>query len=262
MKKSIFLLILLIAVLALGWGYSKLPNKTRALNSTADTRVGGPFDKTLVFVGDSIVEYLGNFDELRGYLKGYYPEKNILLLNYGYSSTSVLSLPDRVDKDSTHSGRIFQKIKDIPYDLVFIESMANNPLSEFPLEEGLEKQTQALDRVVASLSETHPKTSIIFMTPMAPSIEHYGEGAVDLSPEVRKKWAVERIAYIKNHIEFARKNNIPVLDIYQNSLINGQANLDLLNKSDYIHPSIQGIDFISKQIADFIYSGKLIENGK
>lgn len=27
----------------------------------------------IVFVGDSMTEYLGNFDELRGYLKKYFP---------------------------------------------------------------------------------------------------------------------------------------------------------------------------------------------
>ncbi len=47
-------------------------------------------DYTMVFLGDSMTENLGNFDELRGYLKDYYPDKNFLLLNYGFSSTNIV----------------------------------------------------------------------------------------------------------------------------------------------------------------------------
>jgi len=48
---------------------------------------------TIVFIGDSMTEYLGNFDELRKYLKHYYPDKKFLLLNYGFSSTNISGTP-------------------------------------------------------------------------------------------------------------------------------------------------------------------------
>src|SRR5581483_11408231 len=69
-------------------------------------------DETFVFVGDSMTEYLGNFEDLQTSLHYYYPNKHFLLLNYGYSSTNIMSLPDRIEKDSTHSGRLFQAIND------------------------------------------------------------------------------------------------------------------------------------------------------
>src|SRR6266550_1373112 len=72
---------------------------------------------TFVFVGDSMTEYLGNFDELQADLNKYYPNKQsfsasktFLLLNYGFGSTNILSLPDRIEKESTHAGRVFQPI--------------------------------------------------------------------------------------------------------------------------------------------------------
>ncbi len=216
-----------------------------------------PFDHTLVFVGDSMTEYLGNFDELRAHLKESYPEEKVLFLNYGYSANSVLSLQERIEKDTQHSGRTFQAINDINFDYIFIESMGNNPLSEFPLEEGLKKQTEALERVVKTLEEKHPKSSIIFVATIAPSRNKYGTGAVDLSTEKRREWADERIRYIQNHIDFANKNNIPLINIFEDSKINGDGNVNYLNQADFIHPSPTGIRFISQELADFIVENKL-----
>lgn len=213
-----------------------------------------PFDHTLVFVGDSMTEYLGNFDELREHLKEAYPDKKILLLNYGYSATSVLSLQERVERATPHSERIFQAINDINFDYIFIESMGNNPLSEFPLEEGLRKQTEALEKVVKTLEEKYPKSSIIFVATIAPNRNKFGTGAVELSPDKRREWADERIRYIQNHIDFANRNNIPLINIFEASKLNGDGNVFYLNAADFIHPSPTGIRFISKQIADFIQS--------
>lgn len=208
----------------------------------------------VVFVGDSLTEYLGNFDELRGYLKDYYPNRKFLLLNYGFSSTNILSVPKRLEKDSAHSGRIFQAINDIPFDLVLLESFGNNPLSEYPLEEGLKLQDEALDKIVASILKKHPKSSIIFVATIAPNKDRYAEGAVNLTTEKRQEWAAERVAYIKNHIKYAKLHNIPLINIYEKSLDqNGTGNIDYLNSNDFIHPSPTGIYFISAEIAKFLH---------
>ena len=209
---------------------------------------------TIVFIGDSMTEYLGNFDELRKYLKHYYPDKKFLLLNYGFSSTNILSVPERLTNESTHSGRIFQAINDIPFDLVLIESFGHNPLSGYPLKEGLKLQTEALDKAVATITQKHPKSSIIFMTTIAPNRERYGEGVVNLTTEERGKWAEERSSYIENHIRYAKSHNIPLINIYQKSLDkNGSGNVDYVNSNDFIHPSPTGVYFISEEIAKFLY---------
>lgn len=212
---------------------------------------------TIVFVGDSLTEYLGNFDELKGYLKNYYPGKKFLLLNYGFSSTNILSVQDRLEKIGSHSGRAFQAINDIPFDLIFIESFGHNPLSDHPLEEGLALQREALDKTVSTILQKHPKSSIIFMATIAPNKERYAEGVVNLTTEARRKWAEERVAYIKNHIDFAKSHNIPLINIYEKSLDqNGTGNIDLINSNDFIHPSPTGVYFISEEIAKFLYNNK------
>ncbi len=209
---------------------------------------------TIVFVGDSLTEYLGNFDELRGYLKKYYPNKSFLLLNYGFSSTNILSVQDRLEKDSTRSGRIFQAINNIPFDLIFIESFGNNPLSEHPSKEGLKLQTQALDKIIASITKTHPKSSIIFIATIAPNKDRYAEGVINLTTEKRQEWAKERMAYMENHIKYANSHKIPLINIYEKSLDqSGAGNIDFINPNDFIHPSPTGIYFISAEIAKFLY---------
>lgn len=212
-------------------------------------------NNTLVFVGDSMTEYLGNFDELRSYLKKYYPNRNFLLLNYGFSSTNILSVPDRLTKLSDHAGRGFQPINDIPFNLIFIESFGYNPLSELPLEQGLKKQTEILDQIINILTQKHPKSTIIFIATIAPNKEVFGGGVLNLLPDQKEQWVNERIAYIKNHIEYAKSHDIALINIYEKSLNDkGDGNIDYINGNDFIHPSPTGIYFISEQIADFIYS--------
>lgn len=219
-----------------------------------------PLNYTLVFVGDSMTEYLGNFDELRDYLHKLYPKQTFLLLNYGFGSTNILSVPDRLEKLSDHAGRNFQPINDIAFNLIFIESFGYNPLSQLPLAEGLKKQTETLDKIINIIVQKHPKSSIIFIATIAPNSEWFGGGVLNLLPDQKAQWVAERIAYIKNHIDYAKSHHIPLINIYQKSLNgNKTGNIDYINSNDFIHPSPTGIYFISQQIADFINLNKLLK---
>ncbi len=198
-----------------------------------------------------MTEYLGNFDELRSYLKDDFPGKNFLLLNYGYGSSNILSVQERLNKETVH-GRKFQPIMDIPFNLIFIESFGNNPLSQYPLAEGLKKQTEALDQIVTTITQKQPKSRIVFIATIAPT-GAIGQGNIILTKEKRQQWAAERSAYIQNHINYAKSHQIPIIDIYHQSLdTSGNPNIIYLNDQDFIHPSPTGLYFISDQIAQFI----------
>ena len=216
------------------------------------------FDYKIVLLGDSMFEILGNFDELKSYLKNYYPNKKFLLLNYGFGSTNILSVEERLEKETFHIDRKYQAINDINFDLILIESFGHNPLSEYPLEEGLKRQTEALDKIVAIISQKHPKSTIVFVATIAPNSKRYGEGVNNLSPEQRKEWANERTAYIKNHIEYARSHNIPLINIFEKSLKDGDGNIDYIDTTDFIHPSPSGVYLISEEIAKFIFENKFL----
>ncbi len=205
-----------------------------------------------------MTEYLGNATELRGYLAEDYPAKTFDIYNYGFGSTNILSLPDRLTKTTDH-GRPFAPILSYTPALIIIESFGFNPLSEFPLEEGLQKQTQALDESIKLIKDKTPNTKIVFLATISPNSKKYGLGAVDLSPEKRKQWAEERVAYIKNHIKYANDHNIPVIDVFDKSKdFSGDGNLEYIEDKTYIHPSPKGIVFIQKEIADFISKNHLL----
>lgn len=222
--------------------------------STKDTK-----SYTLALVGDSMTQYLGTADELRNALKTYYPNKEFGILNFGIGSTSILSVPERLKEESQRVNETLPPILDTKPDIIFLESFGNNPLSQFSLEEGLKKQTETLDQTIKIIKENNPNTVLVFIATIAPSKERYAEGVVNLSTDQRVRWAEERIAYIKNHIEYSKLHNIPLVNIYEKSLNNqGDGNIDYINTHDFIHPSPSGIKFISQQIAENVFSNKII----
>jgi lysophospholipase L1-like esterase len=223
------------------------------------TKVKYSEDFTIVLVGDSMTERLGNSDELRVSLKEYYPDKTFEVLNYGFGSTNILSVEKRLT-EKTFFTREFRPILDIAFDVLILESFGNNPLSQFPLEEGLKKQTEALDRIVKLIKEGNPRAKLVFLATIAPNKFNFGKGVLDLSDKEREKWALERMEYIKNHINYAGSHNIPLINVYEDSLTeDGSGQADYLTKEDFIHPSPNGVIFISEQIADFLYKSKILE---
>lgn len=234
------------------------PPSPEVLSIQGKTKVKYPQDYTIVLVGDSMTEKLGNSDEIRANLKEYYPNKTFEVLNYGFGSTSILTIPERLEKTTFHT-RDFRPILDIDFDLILIESMGHNPLSQYSVDEGLKKQTETLDLIVNLIEVSNPRAKIIFVATIAPNKKNYALNQVELTAEKREDWANEREAYIKNHLDFARVNNIPFINIYEKSMNkDGNGNLDYIDKADYIHPSPTGVVFISKEIADFIYNNNLL----
>lgn len=220
---------------------------------------------TIIMVGDSMTQLLGeDSNALRNHLKEHYPKKVFGIFNYAAGSTSILSVDDKLNKPTISIySKDYPPILEREFDLILIESFGNNPLSQYPIEQGLKKQTETLDKIVYQLRTTHPKSVIAFLSTVAPLKEHYAEGTVDLSPEKRTEWANERIAYIQNHINYAQDHGIYIINAYEKSLKtddkgNKQANPDFINNSDHIHPSPAGIDFISKTISDFIFDNKIL----
>lgn len=213
---------------------------------------------TIIFVGDSMVDSMGeNFDYLRQELKVLYPSTVFGLFNYGYGSTNILSLKEKLNEETTYQGLTREAILDRALDIVVIGSFGHNPLSQLPLREGLKTQTEILDDVVLQLVTEKPGTLIVFLAEFAPSIENYAKGVVELNPEQREIWVSERKAYIQNHIDYAKSHNIPLINIYEDSMVDGVVDMKYINKDNNIHPSSTGLIFMSKKIADFLHSNIL-----
>lgn len=235
---------------------SKLtPPKT--INILGKQKVKYSQDYTTLMVGDSMTEALGNSDELKKFLSDYYPGKSFEVLNYGFGATNILSVMDRITKETQHN-RKFRPIEEIVYDLILIESFGENPLSQYGLDEGIKYQNEELDKIVARLKETNPTGKIVFVATISPNKVIFAQNQVDLSAEKRAEWVNERVTYMKNHIAYAKSHGIPLINIFEKSLLeNGDGNSEYISTYDYIHPSPTGIIFISREIADFIYSNNI-----
>ena len=113
---------------------------------------------------------------------------------------------------------------------------------------------------VATSSESG-KQKLILMGTIGTDKNTYAKNPQpDLSPEVRKQWALERDRYIQNHLSQAKFLGVPAIDVFDASLdSSGNVKSYLVRDDDNIHPSPKGILFISKKIADILVQNKLIK---
>jgi len=245
-------------------------NSQTGLQSTPTPTVFDPFPYSppkipvsrayrIMLVGDSMVDALGlNANLLRQHLIEYYPEHEFVNYNYGFGATSIETLPERLENQTLYNGASFPAILSQGFDLIIIESFAYNPLSQNEVGQGLEKHKKILDDSIRQIISKRPEVVVAIMATIAPSKTHFAKGVYELSPEERTRWAEERIAYIESTVAYAKENNIPLINVYEKSLnSDGSGNLIYINPDDYIHPSVEGIDLISKTIAEFIYTKKI-----
>jgi len=208
-----------------------------------------------VLVGDSMVEALGpNANLLRLHLIEHYPTH----YNYGFGATNIKTLPERLTKNTSYNGQNFPSILSQGYDLIIIESFSYNPLSESSVEKDISKHIQILDDSIRQIIRTRPNLAVALMVTIAPNKALFAKGVYDLSSEDRIRWAQERISYIEAVIKYANEKGIPLINVYEKSLTpKGDGDLKYINRDDHIHPSAEGVDLISRTIADFIFSKKL-----
>jgi lysophospholipase L1-like esterase len=212
----------------------------------------------IIIVGDSIVASLGpNANKLREKLISHYPDSEFVTYNYGYPATNIETLYDRLTKKTANQGGELPAVLEQGFELLIIESFAYNPLSHYPISEGLQKQNEILETSIRKILSVKPDVYIVFMTPIAFDTQNFARGTYDLLDETRLDWIKEREAYVKNHKLFAQSHGFPIIDIFELSKNpDGKVNIDLIG-ADFVHPSVRGVEFISQTIADFIYQNRI-----
>lgn len=214
----------------------------------------------IYLVGDSMTKALGPrggiFNEL---LSNEYKGVFFEIFNYAEANQNIASLP-------SHMKETVQAAADLTLppllsgtpDLIIIESFGYNPLSDSGIEEGLKKQDEVLTEVMTTLTKTFPTTSIMFMATIAPDRATY---AKNLDGTGRPEQADERIAYIKNHSAYAKAHDIPLINVYEESLDGeGDGSTQYISVDDNIHPSLDGLFFIGEVMTKSIVSEKIFQN--
>lgn len=254
------ILILISAALILLFNSPQSPSPTPSAEPVVYQAPKLPIAESyrIMLVGDSMTAALGvNANPLRLELIKRYPNTEFVTYNYAIPSSNILLLKDYLHKKTTFNGLEYPAILNDGFDLIIIESFGHNPLSDLPLKEGLRKHNEILDYTIEEVARTHPESIILLMATIAPSKATYALNSRDLSPEVRKAWAEERIAYIKNHIAYGEKKGIPVINVYEKSLQGDDVNPIYVSKDDYIHPSGEGVNLLASTIADFIFENQI-----
>lgn len=226
-------------------------------------KIGKKNTYTIFMIGDSMTHALGpHGGTFSQFINGLYQKDGIGILidNYAVGSTNILSVNDELTIKTTYWDSTFEPLLPRNFDLILVESFGYNPLSSFGIEDGIKRQNEALDELMKTLITTHPKSAVVFVATIAPNKETYAKKIVLNIPVAdRIKQAEERMAYIKNHIIYAKSHNIPIIDIYNKSLdAAGDGDLKYINPTDYIHPSFMGVDFIGHEIANYIYDNQIL----
>lgn len=276
---SIFVILGILALVVVGTFYFVKPKGQKAadLAQIQATPTPSPFvfsnyvspkierkDMYVVFmIGDSMTHALGpRGGTMSEFINQLYKPHNIFVSidNYARGSTKILDIDDQLNKQTTYWDSTFEPLLTREYDLILVESFGYNPLSYLGLEEGIKRQNQALTELMTTLVSTHPNSAVVFVATIAPSKEKYALNILlNIAAADRSRQAEERMTYIKNHITYAQSHNIPVINIFEKSL-NEMRDGDLryINPDDYIHPSFEGVDFIGREIANFIYENKIL----
>jgi hypothetical protein len=213
----------------------------------------------IMLVGDSMIGSLGpNAQLLRQHLIEYYPDHEFVNYNYGFGATSIETLPNRLVNETEYNDQTYPSILSQGFDLIIVGSFAYNPLSQEYAGNGIAKHISFLNDSIRKIIQTKPDSVVAIMTPIAPSKEYFAKGVYDLTSEERKLWAEERIAYIESVINYANEKEIPLINVYAKTLSpDGDGNLKYISKDDYIHPSPEGVDLMSKTIVEFIYTNSI-----
>jgi lysophospholipase L1-like esterase len=208
---------------------------------------------TILLVGDSMTTALGPHPFRLSRLLNERYDKKFAVDNYSEGSKSILSLRELLTREIQINGTSEKAAIDRDFDILIIESFGHNPLSEYPLDEGLVLQEKILDETMLWLIKDKPKAVIIFLATFAPDEENYARGAVGLTGEASENFATERKKYIENFIEYAKEHQIPLINMYEQSYNpDGTFRKELIFQLDNIHPSQDGIELIQENIFEFI----------
>jgi hypothetical protein len=219
----------------------------------------------IAMIGDSMTAALGpHGGELADYMNSLYKKtkadpQRIIIDNYAKSSNLQAVKHELYEKTSINE-YTFGPLLSEDYDLILVESYAYNPLSQYGITEGIKQQNEALDNLMKTLITTRPNMAIVFVATIAPNKKMYAKAThIDSTATERGKEADERIAYLQNHIDYAAKHAIPLINIYQKSLTaNGDGNIMYINPTDDIHPSFAGVTFIGREIGDYIHTNQIL----
>lgn len=213
--------------------------------------------KNIVLLGDSMIDTIPE-NVITKSLNTLYPTTKFNLFDYGYGSTTIDSALLRLTQKTSYLSEDKVAIFDLNPDIIVIESFAYNNFGNSLI--GLEKQRAVLKEIIALIQEKSPHTKIILAATIAPNSISFANGSKEY-----KFTALEKIEktktiklYLQNLLDFAQDQNLPVIDAYHPSLSQGEGLSQLINTSDFIHPSPLGSELFADLLTQSIKDNNLL----
>ena len=204
---------------------------------------------TISLVGDSMFETCGmGCPYLGTALDRLIPEVRFSILNNSVGGTDIISGFTRLTNSYEYQGLQQKPVLVQDPDVVIIESFAYNHWTKEQAD--IDKYWLTLAHIVDTLKLQ--KKKILFLATIAPNSAVYAKTAPGITWSEVDRWEQAKLVrlYLDTFIGFAKSQNIPVIDVYHESLdTTGEGDLSYIDKASYIHPSINGFRLISDRLA-------------
>ncbi len=201
---------------------------------------------TIAFLGDTIIANLNQFDQLNQLLKQTYPNVDFKLINLSSRNANLQDAGNQL-------ANLLQTDKP---DLVIVESFAYSLAISHQLD--LQAQSLHLQQIFDQLASQRILSALL--TPIAPNKANFGSNDLNLTAETKASQVTAIKDLVVNAVNLARTNKITVIDAYTPSITSPNGgDLSLIDPSDGIHPSFDGLVFIADIIAKNIIQNNIIE---
>lgn len=195
--------------------------------------------------------------ELQEALSRNFPDQPMELFNYGVSGTRAEYGIYRVTHDYPNpfgTGN-YKCLSAVSPDLVIVESFAYNHRLDGPGH--VENYQRVLRQMWDVLQKTTP-AKLLFLVTIPPDKERFLDHVPthkDVAYELRREWAEGSEMYLEAAVEFARKEHLPLINVYRNvkeRVARGTPIRWFIDQNDNIHPSRFAYELIAEEICKAI----------
>lgn len=205
---------------------------------------------SIAIFGDSMVDTMGEkLEHLQEILASKYPQTKFNLYNYGVGGQNVEQGLARFENSFVNRERQYPPIPALIPDILIIGSFAYNPFSTHDRN----KHYILLKDLITKAKNV--SSNVYLLAEIAPLKTGFGKGknGVNMPEDAASEKASQIIEQLDDVINLSIAENIPLINVYYNSRIDGSyGNPDLVNKDDGIHPSFAGHSFTAELIAEGI----------
>ncbi|KKR76382.1 MAG: hypothetical protein UU21_C0011G0024 [Candidatus Levybacteria bacterium GW2011_GWA2_40_8] len=204
---------------------------------------------TIAAFGDSMIDTMGeDLDYLSLALKKKYPGVNFKFLNFGIGAENVEKGLSRWNSPLAYKERNYPPITQINADIIILGSFSYNTFDPHDRE----RHRMGLEKLIEEARKTD--SDIYLLVEIAPLGEGFGQGknGPNMLPVDAIAQSNRIIEQLDDSLALARQLNIPLIDVYTPSQLNGKyGERSNVNPDDGIHPSTEG----HKLTASIIVSG-------